>query len=196
MGKHSFYHASGVPSMHNDGRRVYAQNENTVEPPQLPFNIEFTLAHIEDEEVRSEFISAVGRIGFEVGLSLTDQQVIAIRQSAEQRVAARRERQKTTRERPARPDSVVYYLRFDGDIVKIGTTGNLESRMAAMYRRPQDLLAIEPGDHRLEKMRHQQFAADQADWEGSREMFHLTPALRSHLEMLNKHQVSAVVDSA
>ena len=63
--------------------------------------------------------------------------------------------------------------------------------MAAMYRRSQDLLAVEPGDHRLEKMRHQQFANDQAEWEGSREMFHLTPELLSHIDMLNKHQAEA-----
>lgn len=191
MSKHSFYHASGTPSMENNGRRIYVQNENTVEPPQLPFNIEFTLAHIDDDRVRSEFIAAVGRIGFEVGINLTDSQVIAIRESAERQVHANEQRKTRAREGRSKPDSVVYYLRFDGNIVKIGTTGDIESRMAAMYRRPQDLLAIEPGDHRLEKMRHKQFSADLADWEGSREMFHMSPALRSHIEMLNKHQANA-----
>ena len=106
MGKHSFYHASGAPSMENNGSRVYARNENTVEPPQLPFNIEFTLAHIDDERVRAEFIRSLGSIGFQLGLNLTDRQVITLREDAEARVHARDEYRKRLYQRPAGRDSV------------------------------------------------------------------------------------------
>lgn len=56
-----------------------------------------------------------------------------------------------------RPDAlpVVYYLRF-GDRIKIGTTSDLRSRLAALP--PGDLLAIEPGTYDLERQRHTQFA--------------------------------------
>ena len=74
---------------------------------------------------------------------------------------------------PPRVD-VVYYLR-NGDRVKIGTTANPRQRFAAIWH--EELLAFERGDRRLERRRHEQFAADR--FTGS-EWFHLTPAIAEH----------------
>lgn len=78
---------------------------------------------------------------------------------------------------PPRID-VVYYLRF-GDRVKIGTTGNPKQRFAAI--RHEDLLALEPGDRKVEQRRHRDFAADRL---GTSEWFALSPAIRAHVEEL------------
>lgn len=50
--------------------------------------------------------------------------------------------------------SWVYYIRRDG-LVKIGTTTRLAQRMNAL--RPDDILAIEPGDRVTETNRHKKF---------------------------------------
>lgn len=63
----------------------------------------------------------------------------------------RPERIQKARERP----HVVYYMRI-GDRVKVGTTANLDLRMANFN--PEELLATEPGGYDVERERHQQFA--------------------------------------
>lgn len=57
---------------------------------------------------------------------------------------------------------VVYYLLF-GDRIKIGTTTDLDSRLKVI---PHDqVLAVEPGGHALERERHAQFAAHRLNGE-------------------------------
>lgn len=51
--------------------------------------------------------------------------------------------------------SLVYYAKT-GDRVKIGFTTNLAERMATLM--PEQLLAVERGDPKLERARHRQFA--------------------------------------
>ena len=75
---------------------------------------------------------------------------------------------------PPRVD-VVYYLRH-GDRLKIGTTANPRQRFAAIWH--EQLLAFERGDRRLERRRHDQFAADR--FAGS-EWFRMSPALSAHV---------------
>lgn len=50
---------------------------------------------------------------------------------------------------------VVYYMRL-GDMVKIGWTTNLPKRTRTIN--PQEVMATEPGDMKLERQRHRQFA--------------------------------------
>lgn len=50
--------------------------------------------------------------------------------------------------------TVVYYVRI-GDLVKIGTTVAMGRRMRGIA--PDEILATEPGDHKLERLRHRQF---------------------------------------
>ena len=73
--------------------------------------------------------------------------------------------------------SVVYYMRI-GNRVKIGTSTNLRDRLEAIN--PEELLALEAGDARLERRRHRQFAAlrTHGEW------FRLEGALRDHIEAL------------
>lgn len=77
---------------------------------------------------------------------------------------------------PPRVD-VVYYLRH-GDRVKIGTTANPRRRFAAIWH--EELLAFERGDRRLERQRHEQFAADRF---GASEWFRLTPAIAEQADV-------------
>jgi len=80
---------------------------------------------------------------------------------------------------PPRVD-VVYYLRFD-DRIKIGTSGNPRQRLAAL--RHDELLALEPGDRRLEQRRHEQFAAERFD---RTEWFRASPRLLDHVAVLSR----------
>lgn len=190
MGKHSHYHASGAPDGHRRSEVRHGFWESRVDPPRLPEPIEAKLATIPEGPARSEFIRSLGRTGFEMGLSLSPEQLDQIYLRAEHDVAHREDtspwftRQKAAFGAP----SLIYYIRFDDGVVKIGTTVDLERRLAALYRRPEDVLATEPGDHRLERMRHQQFEDDRIEWGSSREVFRLSDSLRSHINMLAKLQ--------
>ncbi|SHQ53251.1 Uncharacterised protein [Mycobacteroides abscessus subsp. abscessus] len=76
-------------------------------------------------------------------------------------------------------DSVVYYLRF-GDRIKIGTTRHLWKRLEQL---PHDkLLAVEPGDTRLERRRHLEFASDhiKGEW------FAESKRLLAHIDNINR----------
>ena len=78
---------------------------------------------------------------------------------------------------PPRLD-VVYYVR-QCDRVKIGTTANPRQRFGAILH--EEVLAFERGDRRLERVRHEQFAADR--FPGS-EWFRMTPALAAHIDVV------------
>lgn len=78
---------------------------------------------------------------------------------------------------PPRVD-VVYYLRY-ADRVKIGTTANPRQRFAAV--RHDELLALERGDRRRERARHEQFAAQRF---GATEWFRLDDDLLAHIRLV------------
>ena len=71
---------------------------------------------------------------------------------------------------------VVYYIRR-GNLIKIGTTMRLRSRLTALM--PDEVLALEPGDEITERQRHRQFAALRADPRG--EYFFPGAALQEHV---------------
>lgn len=75
---------------------------------------------------------------------------------------------------PPRVD-VVYYIRFEGRI-KIGTTANPRQRLARLWH--HEVLGFERGDRRVERARHEQFAACRL---GRSEWFDQTPALDAHV---------------
>lgn len=75
------------------------------------------------------------------------------------------------------PD-VIYYIQFR-DVIKIGTTVDLEHRLASL---PWEvLLGLEPGSLRTERHRHRQFRIDRY----MDEWFHDTKALRAHIDKVN-----------
>lgn len=77
------------------------------------------------------------------------------------------------------PDrGVVYYLRLDDGLVKIGYTQHLAQRIRQLYRRPQDLLAIEPGTLSTEARRHREFQHLRID---TAERFRADPDLLHHI---------------
>ncbi len=85
---------------------------------------------------------------------------------------------------PRDPDApapgFVYYIRFR-DRIKIGTSSSILGRLSNL---PYDeILAIEPGGHQLERLRHQQFheARDHGEW------FAVTDQLLDHCAMLRQH---------
>lgn len=79
------------------------------------------------------------------------------------------------------PEHRVYYVRV-GDLIKVGTTGNLASRMGS-YPPGSELLATEAGGHDLEAKRLVQFAHLRAE---RREWFHPGAALVAHIESLRR----------
>lgn len=76
---------------------------------------------------------------------------------------------------------VVYYLRR-GDHIKIGYTTDLARRMKVL--RPDELLAVEPGNLSLEMGRHHQFASSQVEHPDGHEWFDPTPDLLVHIERM------------
>lgn len=77
----------------------------------------------------------------------------------------------------------VYYVGI-GEHIKIGHTTNIRARMTQLRVDVSAVLATEPGDQRLEAMRHKQFADLRI---GRREDFRPEPALLSHIDMLREH---------
>lgn len=86
-----------------------------------------------------------------------------------------RQADKALRKPPAQP--VVYYLRV-GDLIKIGTSRNLASRLA-VYPPNATVLATEPGSTDLERWRHEQFNHLLA---GRNEWFRADDELLAHIE--------------
>lgn len=92
--------------------------------------------------------------------------------------------------RPKRPrperqvPSVVYYVEMHGR-VKIGFSTSFVTRMQTFYVRPDQVLAVEPGDQTTEYVRHQQFAAGRV---GTSELFEHSEELDAHIADLRaKH---------
>lgn len=76
-----------------------------------------------------------------------------------------------------RHEPIVYFARA-GRHVKIGTTTNLHNRMAGLYWGLEDILAIVPGDRRLESAYHERFADSRVKGDGRAELFYLTWGVR------------------
>lgn len=74
-------------------------------------------------------------------------------------------------------ESAVYYM-ATGDLVKIGTSINVVARLGAVGA--ERLLAMEPGDTKLESERHREFAAtrNHGEW------FRRSPELDAHIEQV------------
>jgi len=72
------------------------------------------------------------------------------------------------------PKPLVYYFRV-GDRIKIGFTGNIESRIKDLA--PEEVLGWEPGPASLEKARHRQFAK----YRTAHEWFRDCPEIRQHI---------------
>jgi hypothetical protein len=75
-------------------------------------------------------------------------------------------------------NDLVYYIRRD-DLIKIGWTRRLRDRMRALH--PDELLALEPGDHTLENYRHLQFQDLRVSATIGVEWFTPAPVLLDHI---------------
>jgi hypothetical protein len=71
-------------------------------------------------------------------------------------------------------DNVVYFARV-GNLVKIGTTGDLWTRMANLGK--PELLGVLPGGYAVEREHHQLFADDRVHGE----VFHASPRLLAYI---------------
>lgn len=88
--------------------------------------------------------------------------------------AARRAEQERARQAAA----VVYYVRIH-DVIKIGYTSNLRTRVSGLRVDPDAVLATEPGGRDLEAIRHREFAECRI---GRREDFRPTERLLRHID--------------
>lgn len=95
-------------------------------------------------------------------------------------VLAKREAEKAARAEVLA--SVVYYIRFR-DVIKIGTTGDLKNRMADIPF--EEILALEPGDTKLERARHRQFG----QYRVHGEWFEIHDDLTAHIEQVRSSNV-------
>ena len=78
----------------------------------------------------------------------------------------------------------VYYLGIAPDVVKIGYTVNLATRVRSIRRTLADVLATEPGGKDVEQKRHRQFAADRIGvWA---EDFTLSAELAEHIQRMRR----------
>lgn len=85
---------------------------------------------------------------------------------------------------PRNHPPVVYYVRRHR-LVKIGTTTNLPRRLKYLGVKADDVLALEPGSHATEHMRHRQFAHLRQEGHGlGVEHFRLGPSLAQHIRSL------------
>lgn len=75
-----------------------------------------------------------------------------------------------------RETGTVYYARI-GDYIKIGYSARLKNRLKTL--RIDELLAVEPGDPALERLRHQRFDAERID--KRRENFRPSERLTAHI---------------
>jgi hypothetical protein len=67
--------------------------------------------------------------------------------------------------------TVVYYVRLDGNRIKIGYTSDLPTRMRAFRVKRESVLAIEPGGQKVETSRHRRFANLALNEPGAREEY-------------------------
>lgn len=79
-------------------------------------------------------------------------------------------------------DGIVYYI-LRGELIKIGTTTRPIKRFATLM--PDAVLATEPGDVELEKIRHGQFE-DMRNPKVGNEYFHPEPPLLAHIRALRE----------
>jgi hypothetical protein len=135
------------------------------------------------------------------GIEMTDELMAAVAKLAQLRLQRQRQRDAADaqeRERLAaavaaaapapgafgdEPGGVVYYVRR-GRFVKIGTTSKLRTRMRDLM--PDEVLAVEPGSYRLERMLHTRFA--DARISPDCEYFRLTDELAGHIaKVIEQH---------
>lgn len=89
------------------------------------------------------------------------------------------ERVEQIRLRAEATKAVVYYARC-GDLIKIGTTRSIATRMRAL--KADQILAVESGSYDVERRRHDQFNHLRA--EPGAEYFHPGPDLLAHIHSL------------
>lgn len=119
----------------------------------------------------------------------TEEELAARRQANRERTRQQREAQAqkwiaahATRDQWRESDGIVYYI-LRGELIKIGTTTRPMKRFAALM--PDAVLAIEPGDVELEKIRHGQFE-DTRNPKVGNEYFHPQPPLLVHIRALRE----------
>ncbi len=78
----------------------------------------------------------------------------------------------------------VYYLMLSPVTVKIGTTISLVRRIRELRSEMQYVVAVELGGTDLERQRHRQFTAERRNIR--REDFHLSDALKRHIDSLHE----------
>lgn len=148
MAKHSYVRLEGIG---RDDRR----GEGSWQDPVAQMVVE-RLG--EDNPLFGRVVFALGRL-LALSVQLTPEVVDRVIEQEAARPAPRQHAKPAHHRRPRATSptgtAVVYYMRL-GNRVKIGTTTNLATRMASIN--PEEVLALEPGGHALEHLRHRQFA--------------------------------------
>lgn len=164
----------------------------TTSPHKVPVDpeapVELTDDRVDPRDPAIQHIVQAGMKLAEFGFDTTDPEIvrraIAAGRAAHERdpvvVARRYVRESAASRHGVDPDEigeVVYYMRI-GNRVKIGWSTNLPSRLASIN--PEELMATEPGDRRLESLRHREFGPlrTHGEW------FRLEGRLVEHIDRL------------
>lgn len=156
--------------------------EDTPTQTDREYMVEFTRAFAAAQQSPSwgyvlDYLRVLGELGIHahnMGLDMFQRCVQAAEAKMEEAV----------KDRPPPPepntkghDSVVYYMKL-GDLVKIGISKRIAQRVMAFN--PQRVLAVEPGSHALETVRHHQFTElhEHGEW------FRYEQPLKEHIRQL------------
>lgn len=142
----------------------------------------------DDDPALPHIVRALGQLTLRFGFDPKDPEVRA-RATAVGRREWQRDQQAIAEHWSGRPERVhvVYYVRI-GQLVKIGTTGQLDVRLRA-YPPDAAVLAVEPGTRELEQQRHRQFRDSGATKLG--EYFYPSTALIEHINSLREQPLTA-----
>lgn len=144
--------------------------------------VAFTRAYAEAQESPSwafvlDYLRTLSEIGIEASTMGLDmfQRCVAAAESKWAEASAEPPPRTSPNTKPH--ESIVYYMKL-GNLVKIGISRRLAQR--AMTFNPQRILAVEPGSHALEKVRHRQFVDlhEQGEW------FRYEQKLKDHIRQI------------
>lgn len=135
-----------------------------------------------EDPALTEILLELGRTGGELrNLSDPDEDTVrmAVRvgRARYERIRAQAPQQPRRTSARENANGWIYYIRRSA-MVKIGTTVNLRTRMAALL--PEEVLAVEPGSHAKEAELHRRFRALRVP--GQREWFYAGRELQVHVE--------------
>lgn len=158
------------------GRHECGREKDYRHPTCIDCAIEIAKATVRMPRLRKQLAEATGYTDF-----LAQTAAVASRHIQERVTEAEKQRD----ERTMIAFNLVYYALLRPGVVKIGSTRNLRARMGTLRIRDEDVLAVEPGTEKLERVRHRQFADLRVPGR-LREDFTVDERLQAHIDLIKE----------